>query len=251
MKRKNVGKNRIILFLTVLLLLFVFTFTLGVIVGKKIESSKHRELKAELEKSSKESENLLHVLPERSESKNEAEIKAEAPLLSSQDKEILRGKEEKSKKSEETLSEPRPLKELTLKESKTPFVGGSEKKETSSKDMLIKEEETKPLTAKRGTDVNKKGIPVFSFDLPKTDPGGVYTVQLGSFRDRDKAYKLEKLLLLRGYPVFVKKVEIPGKGSWYRVRVGTFKDRKKASLYADILKSKEKEIKTTFVTKND
>ena len=87
-------------------------------------------------------------------------------------------------------------------------------------------------------------------EFPKTDPGGKYTVQLGSFQNIDTAYKLEKSLNEKGYPSFVIKAAIPEKGTWYRVRVGTFNNKDKARDYAEKIKSKEK-LEFTQITLNN
>ncbi|MGH7889718.1 MAG: SPOR domain-containing protein, partial [Thermodesulfobacteriota bacterium] len=88
--------------------------------------------------------------------------------------------------------------------------------------------------------------------LPKIEPGGKYTVQIGSFQEEDKAKQVVESLRSKGYPVFINEVAIAGQGTRYRARVGTFKTREDARLYADNLKNREPDsVKLVYVTINN
>jgi len=49
-----------------------------------------------------------------------------------------------------------------------------------------------------------------------------YTIQLGSFKQKEKAYALQNKLKKKGYLVYVTPKKIENRGSWYRVRMGNF-----------------------------
>jgi cell division septation protein DedD len=78
-------------------------------------------------------------------------------------------------------------------------------------------------------------------------PKGLYTVNIASFRKRDRAQRLIKELEGKGYEAFVEEANIPQKGTWYRVAVGRFPSRKEALAFARELKGKG--IDYSFVRK--
>jgi len=55
-----------------------------------------------------------------------------------------------------------------------------------------------------------------------------FTIQLGSFKQKEKAYALENKLKKQGYLVHVTPKIIDGKGTWYRVRMGNFSTQEEA-----------------------
>ncbi len=87
--------------------------------------------------------------------------------------------------------------------------------------------------------------------MPKVDPSGNYTVQIGSFQDQNQANSLAGALKSKGYPAFVKPMATPNNKYWYRVRVGTFRNVEDAKEYGDSLKSAESEVKIVFITVNN
>jgi cell division septation protein DedD len=78
-------------------------------------------------------------------------------------------------------------------------------------------------------------------------PKGLYTVNIASFRKRDRAERLMGELGGKGYEAFVEEANIPQKGTWYRVAVGRFSSRKNALAFARELK--EQGIDYSFVRK--
>ncbi|MBW2038269.1 MAG: SPOR domain-containing protein [Deltaproteobacteria bacterium] len=56
----------------------------------------------------------------------------------------------------------------------------------------------------------------------------LYFVQVGSFREKEKAEALQDRLVKKGYKTHLFPVEIEGKGLWYRVRLGGYKSLKEA-----------------------
>ncbi|HML95141.1 MAG TPA: SPOR domain-containing protein [Thermodesulfobacteriota bacterium] len=87
--------------------------------------------------------------------------------------------------------------------------------------------------------------------MPKVDPSGDYTVQIGSFQDQKQANSLAGSLKAKGYPAFVKPMATPNNKYWYRVRVGTFRNVEDAKAYGDSLKKAESEVEIVFITVNN
>ena len=55
-----------------------------------------------------------------------------------------------------------------------------------------------------------------------------YTIQLGSFQQKEKAYALRNQLNKHGYLAYVTPKTIENKGIWYRVRMGNFNSPEEA-----------------------
>jgi len=76
-------------------------------------------------------------------------------------------------------------------------------------------------------------------------PRGSYTVNIATFREKERADRFAEDLKEKGIVVFVWKVELPEKGQMHRVSTGNFPTRTQAEEYAEDL---EKEIQmNTFV----
>lgn len=60
-----------------------------------------------------------------------------------------------------------------------------------------------------------------------------YTLQVGSFQDRESAERLSMELESKGFDAYIEKAQIPGRGVWYRVRVGTFETKAEAQAWAE------------------
>ena len=84
---------------------------------------------------------------------------------------------------------------------------------------LIKEMEKGKAKKQRISSTKRSSKKVKQFDQDIVRKG--YTIQLGSFQQKEKAYALQNKLKKQGYLVHVtpKKIE---RGIWYRVRMGNF-----------------------------
>ncbi len=102
---------------------------------------------------------------------------------------------------------------------------------------------------KRAEEARAKNAPKPA--MPKVDPSGNYTVQIGSFQDQKQANSLAGALKSKGYPAFVKPMATPNGKYWYRVRVGTFRNVEDAKAYGDSLKTAESEVNIVFITVNN
>jgi len=67
----------------------------------------------------------------------------------------------------------------------------------------------------------------------------VYSIQVGSFRSIEQAYRLQDQLIKKGYQVRIGPSIVQGNGTWYRVRVGRYTDRGAADKSAQHLRENE------------
>ena len=241
------GNFQTLLFFIGFILLFFLVFALGVIVGKGLtdfesllsQKNKDRILASKEEAVSKlEQLNIIDkkepdapekVAEQKTGKVKDFEEKEEAVTI------IEETPEKESEQAVEiTADKKSPEKEPEEVDKKTTETQSADKPESGT------EPKTEEAGKKEDTENYVAKLDYSMPEFPKTDPGGKYTIQLGSFQNIDTAYRLEKSLNEKGYPSFVIKAVIPEKGTWYRVRVGTFNDKKKAVEYAEKLKSKEK-----------
>ena len=111
----------------------------------------------------------------------------------------------------------------------------------------------KPVLSKKGVDKSiapsKKTVaqPAASVPAPtavKQRPSATvkkrsgYTLQVGSFKQKQAAEKMLANLQRKSVQGFVQKVDLPGKGTWWRVYVGEYADRAQAQKSAIGLKAK-------------
>jgi cell division septation protein DedD len=95
----------------------------------------------------------------------------------------------------------------TLPERSELLLAKEVKKEKASQD--------KRISSKKGS---SKRVKQFDQDIVRKG----YTIQLGSFQQKEKAYALQNKLKKHGYLVYVTPKTIENKGIWYRVRMGNF-----------------------------
>ena len=252
---------QIVIFFIGFVLLFFLVFALGVIVGKglnnketvkvalnenfdnetvggpdgaiveideqKLGNEKETAEQSETTKSEKvEDDKSENVVVTEDSVKNEE-------TTSENIKDKIETKKEEIKEEVKSVAEPQKKVEEVKKE-ETPIKKADDTK-TSAKETVPASKDTDTIKERKVAKLNYD-IP----DFPTTDPGGKFTVQLGSFQNAQSAFDFEKKLNAKGYPSFIEKINIPNKGTWYRVRVGSFSTKEKAQEYADKLKSKEK-----------
>jgi len=121
--------------------------------------------------------------------------------------------------------------------------------EADSKEKVKEKESPKVVVEK--TPPTKQDTPPDKGTMPKIDPKGLYTVQIGAFQNQTEANKLMNSLKSNGYPSFIKQVETPDNKTWYRVRVGTFSTKSEALNYGDKLKQRASGVKYVFITVNN
>lgn len=77
---------------------------------------------------------------------------------------------------------------------------------------------------------------------PAAAPGlpAVYTVQLGSFQNPQRAREFSEALAAKGYEPYILKVAVPGRGPVYRVRMGRFSSVEAAQQLANSIEQQER-----------
>src|SRR3972149_1312547 len=235
---ENNPSNRQIVYLFLgFVILFIFTFSLGVIVGRGLGGSGTEITSEEVPpktsgKDVQESEETTQIITGK-------ELPSESPTAPIQE-EMIEVDEEVNiqippsgpfEKQIETKRD-KPTSGELLSEKPLPTVEPIEKK---------------PELETTKVEPTKKDIA----SLPAIQPGGRYTIQIGAFQKEEEAKQIVNNLKSKGYPAFIKTAEVPGKGTWYRVRIGTFTTRVTAKLYANNLKNLEPSIKFVFITVNN
>jgi cell division septation protein DedD len=237
------GSGRILSFLFAFTVLFVLVFGLGVFVGKRLG---RQDLSI--------TRSFEEAPPEPSP----------APFEDTQDAEGGQTAESPSPALEEAAAESTPSptapppaedeKDKTEMEPKTVAAPESTEPPAQAKPdderlAEITREIERELEKKRPEKTKEPDSAKST--LPKVDPDGLYTVQIGSFQDQKQANSLASALQSKGYPVFIKSMTSPDNKNWYRVRVGTFKDLESAKAYGESLKNSEPSVKLVFITINN
>ena len=230
-EKNRPGNYQTLLFFVGFILLFFLVFALGVIVGKGLTD--FETLLSE--------NNKFRIFAKKDNSESEKENSV-VENNNFQDTSMVEVSEVEIEPIAETNND---VDADEVENAVTIIEDGPEKKESPDKKKSEKNDAAEKPKEKKESDKEEKNNVVAKLDygipeFPKTDPGGKYTVQLGSFQNIDTAYKLEKSLNQKGYPSFVIKAVIPEKGTWYRVRVGTFNNKEKAGEYGKKIKNKEK-----------
>ena len=147
-----------------------------------------------------------------------------------------------TEKGEKTLSvdlKPRPKREpdtaVVAPESKLPEPGTSaapkqEKPQQKPQQKLQPKQQatkTPPQPAREATATKSQASKIR------------YTIQVGSYPERNMADEEVRAMKKRGYAAFLVSTEIADKGTWYRVRVGSFSNKQSAEKLAAELKTKE------------
>ena len=243
-RKNSSGGRQVIYFFLGFLILFIFTFGLGVIVGKGLGKSETRIVEKE----------RFSETPFREVAKPEKtpETVAQEELSPKQAPSSVKGIETriKEEKIPLPLSTPRPIKSEAKKEETSRQIEQKVKSEkTGFKEKQIPSSTLEPVRveSEKKQEFTKKDVAA----APVTQTEARYTIQIGAFQKKEEAEKIIDPLKSKGYPAFIKTVEIFGKGTWYRIRIGTFKTREEAKLYGDNLRSSEPSIKSVFVTVSD
>ncbi len=248
--RKNPGSGQTLYLFFAFLILFALSFTLGVILGKRLGGSDNTQIARE---------QITIVPPDKTvtelEKETGAAIKEQTPepYLAKEDAKTENAVIEDDTLVQDTTSSPTVSDEVPEQQ---PTVSEQPKEKTEAPTAKV-EEQTPVISAiKEQTTENKSDTAHAEQKnlaaLPKIDAGGKYTVQIGSFQEEDKAKQFAESLKSKGYPVFIKEVDIPGQGTRYRARVGTFNTRENAKLYGDNLKNREPgSVKLVYVTINN
>lgn len=257
---KNKPSNRqIVYFFLGFVILFIFTFSLGVMVGKGLGGSETLIISEDAPP--KTTEQGIKESGQEAKRERDKELKSEAPTHSTEQSETV--EEEisiettpdepdegpvETTKVDSQISEstsikpsptPLPVEKKPVLETEQPQAKGSpiptpfkkQAKLEPKKEEIIKKKETELLRTPR--------------------PEGRYTVQVGAFQNEEEAKEIVNTLKSKGYPAFIRTAGVSGKAALYRVRIGRFNTREVARVYAINLKNLEPSLKFVFVTVND
>jgi cell division septation protein DedD len=238
MDRSQGPSNKHILFLFMgFLVLFILVFALGVIVGKGLSDSRVAVSRNAQEKTIQGINNNALDSYDNTDEVDEVQDELEDILDDVKSKEMEDSEGFDLPDSDDVDSDEH-TQEKEVEEGK--------KIELSS-DTNINLKVEKPEVLKNT--VSQPKISDYSA-LPKIDPNGQYTVQIGSFKNESDAKKLQNKLKSGGYPAFIKQAII-GQETWFRLRVGTFTNKDQAKIYGDMLLKKESgTIQSVYVTPN-
>jgi DedD protein len=209
--KRRMEKRQAVWMLTLVLVVSLISFGLGIMVGKRGTPPVVKEEKTP----------LVTRLPMMApEPVTEKEVIAPKPV-------------EEAPKPELTFYE-------TLSETKKAPLGTGinlpPKEEKVVKKPVEKPFEKKPVVkqAPAATPVPRV---VQKAEEPKTKG---YVVQTGSFTKMEEAERFKKQLSAKGYDSFVRKVDLKDKGIWYRVLLGPLPTKSDAEKLAGDLKKKER-----------
>ncbi len=225
---------QIFLFFIGFVTLFTLVFVLGVVVGKGLSTRGQVEVAKKVEEQnsqdielSKDSEPEING--NNIESEDEAAKQEEKKVENVVKKGVDEAQKEKEIEKEEVTKKETPVKEVAK-------VNNEEEKPTSENNLGYEKKPERP-----------KAI---GNTFPPTDPGGKFTVQVGSFKEKQGAEKILNSYRLKGYPAYMSTVQDAQNQSWYRIKIGTFSKRDTAKEYFEVLKKKEKDI-NGFITVNN
>jgi cell division septation protein DedD len=247
----NSGTNNskiISLFIT-FAVLFIVVFSLGVIIGKGLGGSDTQTIERSYD------EDVSSEKFSEPELVGEGSIVQDSNLTEIESKELVVDEETEidtdDAPKQSTADQAEVVKTDDNADTKTPSEK-SQSNELSKESDSQSNEETEPLkvSIEKSPLENQSSTPAKSA-MPKIDPSGRYTVQIGAFQDQSQANRLLNSMKSKGYPVFIKQMESPDNKRWYRVRVGTFSTRDDAISYGDKIKEKEARIKSVFITANN
>lgn len=214
------NKKEVSVIIVLLALVAIFSFTLGIKLGQKLNNSKvdvdqsHTEAPLSAVEQETEHEVDAHAAPITAKEKHE------------QDQAAVEEAIEKAKQSLD--HEVQALK------------AGSGKAVPMSFPNEKKEEQYKNNKVHSTTGHAEKN--------PTKLAAGKYTLQVGSHRTIEEANAQVKELRDKGFDSFYLGVEIPGKGTWYRVGIGMYPTKEMAESSANNLK-KTKEMPTFIIQK--
>ncbi|MCI0454810.1 MAG: SPOR domain-containing protein [Candidatus Dadabacteria bacterium] len=257
---KNKPSNwQIVYFFLGFVILFIFTFSLGVIVGKGLGSPETLIISEEVTPKTPGQE--IKEFEEETKTEKDKELKNDSPTHSTEGSETVEEKigiettpDEPDEEPVETTEDDSKISESTsLKPSPTPLLP-MEKKPVLETEQAQAKSSPIPTPIKKQAKLEPKKEVIKKKEtatLRTPQPEGRYTVQVGAFQKEEEAKQIVNNLKSKGYPAFIKTAGVSGKGALYRVRIGRFNTREVARVYAINLKNLEPSIKFVFVTVND
>ncbi|TFG77117.1 MAG: SPOR domain-containing protein [Thermodesulfobacteriales bacterium] len=256
MSNNNSGpkNSKIISLFITFAILFVVVFGLGVIIGKGLGGpdtntvQKSYDIEApEVEYGASDEIASEKIAPLEMES--EVVVLDEDILDEDAESSVDKDSKEATADTDSTESHSKDTPQIETPSQTPQPEKMTDKSEADSKEVIKENESPKVVVEK--TPPTKQDTPPDKSTMPKIDPNGRYTVQIGAFQNQTEANKLMNSLKSNGYPAFIKQVETPDNKTWYRVRVGTFSTKSEALNYGDKLKQRASGVKYLFITVNN
>lgn len=250
MSNHNSGpkNSKIISLFITFAILFIVVFALGVIIGKGLGGSEPSTLDRNYDiEAPKVEYGAFDAEPEESEV---SEFESEVVILDDDDEPVEGENTQEVSESTGTKESQKEESAEVVTATKAPEEAEAPEKSAPEPKEVVEEKKTTEVVIEKPKPDEKKS-PKASGAMPKIDPNGRYTVQIGAFQNQKEANKLVSSLKTKGYPAFIKQVETPDKKTWYRVRVGTFATRTDAVNYGNKLKEQAVGVKSTFITINN
>lgn len=221
------SKTQILVLCFAFSILFILVFSLGIIVGKGV---------ANIEAGTKMTSKRVDQGIDDSESPREALVDNK-----------LEAREEGIKSTSRRLSPTRVsdvAEEYPLEVSQ---------KQSLEQDASVQKQPSSHIgiEIEKSASTEKERTAKESLELPSIAHGGRWTVQIASFRNKDKADRFVRLMKSKGYPVFIKSVKFSDGKILHRLRIGTFDSKEKANIYGERLKELEPDVTFLYTTVND
>jgi len=232
-------------------ILFIVVFSLGVIIGKGLGGSDTTTINRSYE------EEVYSEESSEPKMASEGSVAQDSDLTETESNDLILDEESQADSDEESeKSATDPDDEVSETAYRADINAPSQEPKSGE---LTKESDFKEETEeKEFQEVSLEESPLENQGrastieaLPKIDPSGRYTVQIGAFQDQSEATKVLNSMKSKGYPAFMKQKKSPDNKNWYRVRVGTFSTKGEAAEYGSQIKEKESGIKSVYITVNN
>jgi len=213
-------KSKIVSLFITFLILFIVVFSLGVIIGKGLGGSDTPTIERSYD------EEVYLEQPSESEITDEETLAQDSDIFEGESDELM--DEETETLPDDPDEQSTTETEIAQAEDSADINAPSDEPQLNelAKESDSKSKEPPPLEVSiEKSPLEDQDNPTAKSAMPKIDPGGRYTVQIGAFKDQSQANKLLNSLKSKGYPVFIKQAGSPDNKPWYRVRVGTFSNR--------------------------
>jgi len=234
-------------------ILFVVVFGLGVIIGKGLGGSDTNAVQKSYDIETPEveygaSDEIASEKIDPLEMESEEVILDEDVLDEDTESSVDKDSDEATADTDSTESQSKDTPQIKTPSQTPQPEKMTDKSEADSKEMVT-EKESSMINYVEKTPATQQTADKSA--MPKIDPSGRYTVQIGAFQNQTEANKLMNSLKSNGYPALIKQVETPDNKTWYRVRVGTFSTKSEAVNYGDKLKQSASGVKYLFITVNN
>jgi len=136
---------------------------------------------------------------------------------------------EESEEAKILPAEAEPKEEASLVEDVSPIEGLTTEEESTEEVVvetpLVEEEESAQEVAETEEETEQRVASLEQESKSVQEPAplaGSYTINVGSFRERERADRFVLQLKKKGFEAFCWEIDLPEKGKWHRVSIGNF-----------------------------